>query len=462
VGAPISTYYQVLQLMTDKENPAHVEVAKKALEPFNLFVVALYHPERHWELGRVMERDFSMLDDRTGEEMLFFAPVQPPAGWMAMVHRKRSYSKLIDALWKEGVGLNSEPPNTGDIDSAFRSFASELQVPETMLPCLIVTPDMTKERIFLYKTCPEHVVTQLMYLSQIARDHSEIKHDWGTGTRVLAQMRNRVDLCGGSTARDLGRPLAEGLKTVTALLYYSMAQFKEGLDALNTKLDDLRATEKKLNESEERPDATRYGFYKEPRTWTIIFDGTPIGNLTSIGFLYIHFLVSRPREKFTVRDLGKLTNEPEIIHVDPTKEASEEDESDAKKYPRRKNGEGSDDRDYLHRLEIHLATIEDQIQGAGAYDGPDFDREKLESDKEKIQQEINMLKSRIRYGKDQDEENSENAKLKNRIAKRIERAVKDLEKAYPKAGAHFEQALRPINSYIQCYNPSEDIRWHFK
>jgi hypothetical protein len=54
VGAPISTYYQVLQLMTDKDNPAHVEIAKNALKPFNLFVVALYHPERHWELGRAL------------------------------------------------------------------------------------------------------------------------------------------------------------------------------------------------------------------------------------------------------------------------------------------------------------------------------------------------------------------------------------------------------------------------
>jgi hypothetical protein len=54
VGAPISTYYQVLQLMTDKDNPGHNEVARKALEDFNLFVVALYHPERHWELGRAL------------------------------------------------------------------------------------------------------------------------------------------------------------------------------------------------------------------------------------------------------------------------------------------------------------------------------------------------------------------------------------------------------------------------
>jgi hypothetical protein len=206
----------------------------------------------------------------------------------------------------------------------------------------------------------------------------------------------------------------------------------------------------------------QYAFFEEPPTWTIIFDGKRIPNLTGKGFQYIHFLISRPREQFSVFDLAKLTDEHEVVQASTVDHGVDKDQDEDETYFHEENGERSEDHQHLQSLRIELAFIEDQLQGVSGYSGPHVDKDKLESDKQFIEKEINRVKSCIRYGEKQDGENSENTRLKNRITKRIERAVKDIRKANPKAADHFERALRPINSYEQRYNLNENIRWYLE
>jgi hypothetical protein len=50
-------------------------------------------------------------------------------------------------------------------------------------------------------------------------------------------------------------------------------------------------------------------------------------------------------------------------------------------------------------------------------------------------------------------------KTKNRITKSIERALKAIKKHDEKVWLHFHDALRPVNSYEQSYQPTRDIDW---
>jgi hypothetical protein len=50
-------------------------------------------------------------------------------------------------------------------------------------------------------------------------------------------------------------------------------------------------------------------------------------------------------------------------------------------------------------------------------------------------------------------------RARNRISKRIERALNELKKHDENAGRHFYNALKPINSYFFSYIPDRHIDW---
>jgi len=208
----------------------------------------------------------------------------------------------------------------------------------------------------------------------------------------------------------------------------------------------------------------QYAFYKEPPTWTIIFDGTPIRTLKGDGFEYIHHLVSHPRDQFTVFDLAMLTKDLVVTREHPKKMNKDDDFDDntgkLEAVRKSKEHDRNHEEKRLNSLEIELAMVDQQIDSTEDITSDEVDLDKLKSDREQIQAEIRRVKARLYYRKAED--SATHKQIKNRIAKRIERAVKDIRAACSRAGAHFEQALRPINSYDQCYNPSEDIRWHLK
>ena len=55
----------------------------------------------------------------------------------------------------------------------------------------------------------------------------------------------------------------------------------------------------------------------------------------------------------------------------------------------------------------------------------------------------------------------EDTKMKDRVVKSIQRAVKRLKKfenSHPHFN-HFDKALRPINSFSQSYKPEKNIPW---
>jgi DNA repair exonuclease SbcCD ATPase subunit len=51
-------------------------------------------------------------------------------------------------------------------------------------------------------------------------------------------------------------------------------------------------------------------------------------------------------------------------------------------------------------------------------------------------------------------------KAKNRLSKRIERALNFIKKYDENTYRHFYNALRPINSFLQSYIPDRNIDWH--
>jgi hypothetical protein len=201
----------------------------------------------------------------------------------------------------------------------------------------------------------------------------------------------------------------------------------------------------------------QYAFYEEPPTWTIIFGGKRIPNLTGKGFKYIHHLVSNMRKQFSVFELAKLTRDLDISPA-PSR-GSIEDEEGTKGTTKKKGNQRIVDEEYLKRLQTRLDFLDERIDEAKQVKDPYTNKEELESERDQIMDEIINVKSRIRHPKG---EAGEAKRLKDRITKRIERAVNDIMKCNEKAGKHFEEALRPINSVQQRYNPSEDIRWHME
>lgn len=201
----------------------------------------------------------------------------------------------------------------------------------------------------------------------------------------------------------------------------------------------------------------QYAFYEEPPTWTIIFDGKRIPNLTGIGFKYIHYLVANMRQQFSVYELAKLTSDPDISSGPPDRntEAGE----GVRESVKRKDVQRTPDEKFLEQLETRLDILDEQIDPAKQVSDPYTNKGELESERESILAEISTVKSRILYPKGED---GEAKRLKDRITKRIERAVNEIMKWNEKAGKHFEEALRPINSLQQRYNPSEDIPWHIE
>jgi hypothetical protein len=194
---------------------------------------------------------------------------------------------------------------------------------------------------------------------------------------------------------------------------------------------------------------SRYAIFPEGPTWTVIYNGNALRGLKGNGYLYIQYLVKNPGQQYHTSDINKLDG---IIENPRTcfdknldtnrKKSSHEiktDEKAAKQYRTR-----------LKELKI--------------------EREKAEQDRnmaalDKINEEFDYIDSVLK--KDFSPKGTprnfrdDSDKIKDRIVQAIRRAVLSIQKHDPEAGEHFQEALKPINSFQQCYKPDKQINWKF-
>jgi hypothetical protein len=208
MGMPMKNahYYHLLR-MAGRDRQSWDPKLKKALKPFTFFVLLIYHPQRHSRLARFLNSEFDVLDNSTGNRLLFFAPVDPPEAWRD-ISRSRSYYELMTFLDRQAYGAPDQR-EYGDPDIDCFTLSHLFNIALDKLPCLIVTTDFTKDRVLIYRTSAETIQRQLAYLGTIAKYHTEIKNDWETALRVLASERSKLNLCSYDTARNFEVSLAD-------------------------------------------------------------------------------------------------------------------------------------------------------------------------------------------------------------------------------------------------------------
>ena len=201
---------------------------------------------------------------------------------------------------------------------------------------------------------------------------------------------------------------------------------------------------------EEMIQGARFAFFEESPTWTIIFNGEAHRGFEGSGFKYLHFLVKNLREQYDTNFLNELDAKPENnrkflddedieemiggdIHNKADEKAKRQFESRIKELrDNMSEAENNNDKVTYENASAEYEWILDQLK-------KDFDR-----------------KGNPRIFKD------DSKKIKDRIVQAIRRAVLKIKKYNPELAKHFNKALRPINSFHQCYNPDEQIDWKFK
>ena len=203
---------------------------------------------------------------------------------------------------------------------------------------------------------------------------------------------------------------------------------------------------------------SRYAFFPEGDTWTIIFDGKPVKPLIGEGFKYIEYLVRHSGRKYHTVDLARLVLTDDSLNQDyPQENAAQILQSKDFRYVVERSQEIGDEK-YREEIDHRLEELDKKIK--------EMDAGKDKESKKKLQEERAFLlafKSKDLGSKKHPRTfQTELKTLRNKITKSIERAVKSIKKRDENLGKHFKNALSPINSEIQSYSPDINITWKTK
>ncbi|MFO7817199.1 MAG: hypothetical protein R6V39_05920 [Desulfovibrionales bacterium] len=208
-------------------------------------------------------------------------------------------------------------------------------------------------------------------------------------------------------------------------------------------------------QDEIREDA-RYAFFKEGKTWTIIYKGKAKRGLNSKGYAYLQYLVMHPRQFFNLIDLEAVDGvRPDTIktpgenhhnidsgkkHTNPSLAGKEKVSVD----------KGLDKDAYLD-VKKRLDEIEEEIEDAiERYDY--VIRDSLYKEKENLMESLKFVRQNFTSGKQ---------KKQKAIGRSIKRVLDDLKKVDPEISEHFNKSVTSPYSNQISYSPDEDIDWRF-
>lgn len=219
MGMPISSF-TVLSALAEGRGGYETETAQRALRPFKLFVFIVHDPEAHTRFHDVLARQFDRLDFVTGQRLLFFALVDPPARWLDHGHG-RDYYRLFargrtdDVSWEASELLNPKnAPASADTSITAFSLANALRIPTDDLPCIVVSEGFQLNRFLWFRTSADHFEEQLVRLGYFAergdRPMPDVSGDW-----------REVDLCSSYREESLGNSLAKALSDALSFIVAS-------------------------------------------------------------------------------------------------------------------------------------------------------------------------------------------------------------------------------------------------
>jgi hypothetical protein len=116
---------------------------RRSLRAFSLLAFVLHSPTRHADLHRKLNSDFEILDETTGNELLFFVAIEAKEEWV-LRNSDRHYLSKIKA--RSTAGARSL--RCVDSDAALAAMARALSIEE--LPAIVViNPKAPQDRVIL-------------------------------------------------------------------------------------------------------------------------------------------------------------------------------------------------------------------------------------------------------------------------------------------------------------------------
>jgi hypothetical protein len=134
------------------------------LQRFSLLAFVLHSPERHPDLHRKLERDFEILDQITGEDLLFFTVIEPSEDWVRSAGNRHYLSKIKVRYMQSPRGLAC-----ADSDAALCAIARAFSI--SSLPAIVVIdPRDSRDRVVI-ETSAIEIEQQLGRLGQCAQNY---------------------------------------------------------------------------------------------------------------------------------------------------------------------------------------------------------------------------------------------------------------------------------------------------
>ena len=211
---------------------------------------------------------------------------------------------------------------------------------------------------------------------------------------------------------------------------------------------------KPSNKPTEEPTSKENVFRQEGPSWTITYEGETLRGLRGKGFELIHHLILHKEKLFHTDELSQ-----EIDKIVPT-EGNEQGKT------------------YLDHYDESTQTITQGIDAKAKIYGKSMEElkkyrthlneelRKAETDPprkanvEKELEEFNRYCTQYFGSGGQSRKDRDNPmRTKDRMCKRIERALDNIKKNNENIWRHFYSALRPINDFFQSYRPDRDISW---
>jgi hypothetical protein len=188
VGLPIDSF-EVLQRVRDGHVPSDL---LKALRSFRLFAIVMHDPRLHAAFHRRLTEEFEVLDEATGEHLLFFALVPSPHAWQNAAAARpyvAAFERLRDRIGYGPTGLVGDEHVPSDTLAEALGLASGIELGD--LPCILVLRDLASADVLAVHSDEETIGDQLRVIGDAARrslDLDKLRAQFRTTTIERAEV----------------------------------------------------------------------------------------------------------------------------------------------------------------------------------------------------------------------------------------------------------------------------------
>ncbi|MDI6688644.1 MAG: hypothetical protein QME06_10550 [Desulfobacterales bacterium] len=202
-----------------------------------------------------------------------------------------------------------------------------------------------------------------------------------------------------------------------------------------------------------------YVFKKEGPTWRIHYEGAKLNGLRCNGFAIFYYLVINERKVFHTEELSQeIDNTPINKGIDTGSLELGDDQVDNNQHKKGKKTADVNAKIYgksLEELKENRQYLQTELRKAKS----DNDPGRIKRCEQELTEFNKYCASLINSQGQSRNEIDQTFRNKNRLCKRMERALNELNKHDEKTYLHFKNSLRPINSFLQSYNPDRPIDW---